>query len=71
MRRFRWTRSKYKHAHHLARLIPRLWNEPRGYLSSDPPLIVQRYFDLWQDYRSHGDPLLVPLHMRYDPEIPF
>lgn len=66
MKRFRWTRAKYRHARHLARLLSRLENMP-----SSAPDIVERYWALWAMYPSFGDPLRRPISWRYDPEIPF
>lgn len=66
MKRFRWTRTKYRRAQHLARLLARFENMP-----SDAPAIVERYWGLWAQYHSYGDPLLRPISWRYDPEIPF
>lgn len=67
MKRFRWTRRKYRHAQHLARLLNR-WNV----MPDSMPDIVRRYFDLWEEYRETGDPLMTPLRFRYDREdIPF
>lgn len=67
MKRFRWTRKKYRHAQQLSRLLPRFYVLP-----DDAPAIVQRY---WELIEEHGldldDPLLIPLRLRYDPEIPF
>jgi hypothetical protein len=58
--RFRWTRERYRKAHHLNRLLGRhieCWNAP--------PL-VQLYQHLWSehDMRSHHDPLADPLSLR-------
>lgn len=67
MKRFRWTRAKYRRAQHLARLLPRV-----NYSQSDAPDIVQRYFTLWERYPSYGDPLLTPMRYRYElDDIPF
>lgn len=66
MRRFRWTRRKYRHANHLARLLSRFESLPLT-----APDIVQRYWALWERYPSFGDPLRRPLAWRHDPDIPF
>ncbi|MDA8522022.1 hypothetical protein [Acidovorax sp. NCPPB 4044] len=65
--RFRWTRAKYKRASHLARLLPHMpgWR-------STPPLLVQRYFDLCEQYPQGTDPLTVPLRWRHpSDDVPF
>jgi hypothetical protein len=66
MKRFRWTRSKYRHAQHLARLFCRFYILP-----DDAPEIVRLYFELWEEHPQHEDPLLRPISYRYDPAIPF
>jgi hypothetical protein len=67
-RRYRWNRKRYMHARQLARLLGRFGVLPYG----DAPVIVQRYWELWKRYPSHGDPLLTPLQWRrQDPDIPF
>lgn len=66
-RRFRWTRAKYRRAHHLSRLLTGLLE----YQGSPPPL-VERYLELWARYPQKTDPLATPLHRRYDIDsIPF
>jgi hypothetical protein len=68
VKRFRWNRRRYMHARQLVRLLGRMSVLPYG----DAPAIVQRYWELWERYPSHGDPLLRPLAYRYDREdIPF
>jgi hypothetical protein len=71
-RRFRWTRKRYRHAHHLVRLLNRF-----GYIP-DMPRIVERYEALWDEHRQAEDPLLRPLRWRLhnrrygdDDDIPF
>lgn len=65
--RFKWNRAKYQHARRLARMFSRF-----EFLPSDPPEMVRRYFELWEQYPEFGDPLLIPLgHRRQDPDIPF
>lgn len=65
--RFRWTRRKYMHAHHLARLLSRL-----DFPLSLAPAIVQRYWALWERHPALGDPLMQPPAYRYSrDDIPF
>ena len=74
MKRFRWTRTTYKHAHHVARLLNRFLDMP-----DHMPEPVRLYIKLWDNYRaSHPfrDPLEEPLYWRLDrfkggDEIPF
>lgn len=68
MKRFRWTRGRYRKAHHLARLLARFYILP-----DDAPELVQRYFRLWEQHQQSADPLLAPLRWRLglDDEIPF
>lgn len=68
MKRFHWTRRKYQHAHSLNRMLNRWYAMP-----SEPPAIVRRYLELWDQHRSDGDPLLLPLRYRYDrdDDVPF
>lgn len=56
---FRWTRAKYKRAHHLTRLFS-------GFLHyrSEVPALVRRYQELQEQYPNHRDPLLQPLRYR-------
>jgi hypothetical protein len=66
---FRWTRAKYKRAHHLARLFA-------GFLHyrSEVPELVRRYQELEQQYPNCSDPLLTPLRYRADlrfGDVPF
>jgi hypothetical protein len=70
-KRFKWTRKIYKHADWMARFYGRHIYE----LPERPPLLLQRYWDLWERHRQNDDPLLVPVRQRpgyadYD-EIPF
>lgn len=67
-RRFRWTRERYRKAQHLSRFFSRL-----GYdLPSDPPRLLQRYFELWERHPQRDDPLLQPVRYRYErDDIPF
>jgi hypothetical protein len=66
--RFRWTRERYRKAQHLSRFFARWLYE----LPSDPPRLLQRYFDLWERYPQRNDPLLQPLAYRHDrDDIPF
>lgn len=66
-RRFRWTRSKYRKAHHLSRLLGRL-----DYYA-DKPALVERLHELWEKHPQREDPLLQPLRyrLRVDDDIPF
>lgn len=67
-RRFRWTRERYRKAQHLSRFYARWVYE----LPSEPPQLLQRYFDLWERHRQKDDPLLVPLKYRHESDdIPF
>jgi hypothetical protein len=69
-KRFRWTRSKYKHAASLLRLMSRQLNYES--CPDQPPPVVQELVDLWNRYARTPDPLLVPLSERYgDRDIPF
>ncbi len=65
-KRFRWTRAKYKRAHHLNRLlehVPGPWN---------PPPLVERFLKLWEQHPQMYDPLTLPLEFRYDrSDVPF
>lgn len=66
MSRFRWTRAKYRKAHHLNRLLGKL-----DYYGQKPPL-VERFHELWDRHPQGSDPLLAPIHWRYDrDDIPF
>lgn len=63
-KRFRWTRASYRKAQHLSRLLGRMVNLP-----DRPPLIVERYWELWSEWESSRgyqdrDPLTVPLSRR-------
>lgn len=69
MKRFHWTRKRYQRAAHLSRLLPNFFGEQCG--QSEKPELVRRYHELWQRYPERGDPLRTPIHLRYDPEIPF
>jgi hypothetical protein len=67
-RRFRWTRERYRKAQHLSRFFARWMYE----LPSEPPPLLQRYFELWERHPQRDDPLLAPLSMRFpDPDVPF
>ena len=67
-RRFRWTRERYRKARHLARFFSRFVYE----LPSEPPRLLQRYFELWQRHPQRDDPLLQPVRYRYErDDIPF
>lgn len=59
-RRFRWTRARYKHAHHLNRLLARMYELPYG----DPPAIVQRLWELREAHPQDEDQLLRPFRHR-------
>lgn len=66
-KRFRWTRERYRRAHHLSRLLSNLldWR-------SQPPPLVQRYIELWDQYPQHADPLEVPIvYRRCKDSVPF
>lgn len=69
--RFRWTRARYKHAHHLNRLLARMYELPYG----DAPAIVQRLWELREAHPQRDDELLQPLRWRlgvkFNDEIPF
>jgi len=70
-KRFKWTRKLYKQADWMARFYGRHIYE----LPERPPMLLQRYWDLWERHRQNDDPLLVPVRQRpgyadYD-EIPF
>lgn len=66
--RFRWTRERYRKAQHLSRFFARWVYE----LQSEPPRLLQRYFDLWERHPQRNDPLLQPLAYRHDrDDIPF
>lgn len=58
--RFRWTRARYRKAASLARYFARHVYE----LPSDPPALVQRYFELWERHPRRDDPLLTPFRYR-------
>jgi hypothetical protein len=62
MKRFRWTRAKYRHAAHLARFFARFIY----YLPDEKPALLERYFDLWERRPQLEDPLLTPLWIRRD-----
>lgn len=68
-RRFRWTRERYRKAHHLSRFYSRWVYD----LPSDPPRLLQRFFDLWQRHPQRDDPLTKPIRLRrdFDDSIPF
>lgn len=67
-RRFRWTRERYRKAQHLARFYGRWVYE----LPSEPPRLLQRYFELWERHPQRDDPLLQPVKYRYErDDIPF
>ncbi|MDT7835017.1 hypothetical protein [Aquabacterium sp. OR-4] len=68
-RRFRWTRERYRKAHHLSRLFARWVYD----LPSEPPQLVQRLWELYERHPQNPDPLLTPLKYRHerDSEIPF
>ena len=69
-KRFRWTRKTYKQADWMARFYGRHIYE----LPERPPLLLQRYWDLWDRHRQNNDPLLVPVHQRManaNDDIPF
>ena len=68
-KRFKWTRSKYRRAASLHRLLVRQLCTER--FPDQPPPLVQRYLDLWDRYARNPDPLLTPLRERYrDQDIP-
>lgn len=60
-RRFRWTRERYRKAQHLSRFYARWVYE----LPSEPPQLLQRYFDLWERHPQSDDPLARPHYVRY------
>ena len=59
-RRFRWTRERFRKAHSLARFLAR-WPY---HFDSDPPPLVQRFFELYERRPQREDPLMVPLRQR-------
>ena len=66
---FRWNRKKYRRAAHLARFFTRVIELP-----ADPPQLLRRYFELWEDHPQKGDPLLTPMRYRdhyLGDDIPF
>lgn len=70
--RFRWTRRSYRKAASLLRYFNRHVYD----LPSEPPIIVQRLFELWNKHPQRDDPLLMPLRTRQflrdeDDSIPF
>ena len=67
-RKFRWTRERYRKAQHLSRFFSRWVYD----LPSDPPRLLQRYFELWERHPQRDDPLLQPVRYRYErDDIPF
>lgn len=69
-KRFKWTRSKYRHAAWLSRFLVRQLCTER--FPDQPPPLLQRYFDLWDRHSQRADPLLTPMRERYgDRDIPF
>jgi hypothetical protein len=70
-RRFRWTRERYYKAAHLSRYFARHVYD----LPSEPPGLLERYWELWRRYPCGDDPLLTPLRHRHafrdDDDIPF
>lgn len=69
-KRFKWTREKYRRAASLHRFLVRHLSSDR--FPNDPPVLVQRYFDLWDRCARNPDPLLKPLSERLpDRDIPF
>lgn len=70
MKRFRWTRKKYREADHLARFFARFFH----YLPHEKPALLERYFELWERHPQGKDPLTEPLDWRrwkVSDEIPF
>lgn len=51
--RFKWSRKTYKHANHLSRLMARLVDLP-----CEPPLLLRRYWELWERHKQHDDPMV-------------
>jgi hypothetical protein len=71
-RRFRWTRDRYRKAAHLSRYFARHVYD----LPSDPPRLLERYWELWQRHPQRDDPLLESVRWRLarrgdDDDIPF
>lgn len=68
-RRFRWTRERYRKAHHLSRFYARWVYE----LPSQPPALLQRFYQLWERHPQRDDPLTKPIRQRrdFDDSIPF
>jgi len=67
VKKFRWTRKRYRKADSLARFMTRhLYDLP------EQPRILRRYFELWDLHPQREDPLLTPVCYRYDrDDIPF
>lgn len=61
MKRFRWTRKKYEHAHWLARFAGR-----HLYEVYQTPDMVRRYLELWSRHPQKEDPLLWHVRHRLD-----
>ena len=53
-KRFRWTRARYKKADHLRRYFNRHVYD----LPSEPPSLLERYWELWRRHPQAEDPLL-------------
>ena len=71
-KRFKWTRKVYKHADWMARFYGRHIYE----LPERPPLLLSRYWDLWERHRQNEDPLMYSVRVRLarkrdDDDIPF
>lgn len=69
-RRTYWTRARYRKASSLSRYFARWVYE----LPSEPPALLQRFFELWEQHPQKPDPLRQS--MRYRPrynrdDIPF
>jgi hypothetical protein len=70
VKRFKWTRAKYRRAESLARFFGRHIYE----LPEQPPEQLRRYFELWERHPQSLDPLLIPMRarVRYNRgDIPF
>ncbi len=70
-RRTFWTRAKYRKAATLARYFARHIYD----LPSEPPALLQRFFELWELHPQNPDPLLLPMrarrHYNDTDDIPF
>lgn len=61
-RRFRWTRETYRQAARLARIGDIF--HAYGREDQQPPLLLKRYWELWERHRQYEDPLAGHLWQR-------